>query len=220
MFRSTISKRGGDFGGTSSSSKRTCFPRITALISSADETLRVKSVWRPLFQSTYPAIDLSLCSTRLPFYFTSPVINTIAPIDTSSRSSIDEVVRLLSKLSRILSSPFATSAQELQHLSSELMLSERALAAGDHGIIWKVMLYHGLLSIQSVGEETTGTRIMEETEWAQRASESYHLFSISDSLPEQQFEAQVVCSISLVKSLRRIKLIAFLPSSTSSKEQS
>ncbi|GAA5843729.1 hypothetical protein JCM5353_008310, partial [Sporobolomyces roseus] len=132
--------------------------------------IKLETVWRPLLQSTYPTIDLSLCTTRLPFYFTSPVINTIAPIDTSSRSSIDEVVRLLSKVSRLVISPFAPPIPELQRLSSELMSSERALAVGNQGVIWKVMVYHGILSIQSVGEETTGTRIMEETEWAQRAN--------------------------------------------------
>lgn len=57
------------------------------------------------------------------------------------------------------------------------MSSERALAVGDQGIIWKTMVYHGILSIQSVGDETSGMRIMEETEWAQRARES----SISSS---------------------------------------
>jgi len=142
-----------------------------------DETFFENSVWRPLLQSTYPAIDLSLCSTRLPFYVTSPAINTISPIDTSSRSTIDEVVRLLSKLSRMLSSPFAPPAQELQHLSSELMESERSLAAGEHAITWKAMVLHGTLSIQSVGEGTSGIKVPEETEWAHRASESPFSFS-------------------------------------------
>ena len=150
---------------------------LAVLLSRDDENFFENSVWRPLLESTYPAIDLSLCSTRLPFYVTSPAINTISPIDTSSRSTIDEVVRLLSKLSRILSSPFAPAAQELQHLSSELMESERSLAAGEHAITWKAMVLHGTLSIQSVGEGTSGIKVLEETEWAQRASESPFSFS-------------------------------------------
>ncbi|GAA6023440.1 hypothetical protein JCM11491_005586 [Sporobolomyces phaffii] len=131
------------------------------------EISKLEVIWSTLSHASNPSIDFSNASARPPFYLSSAAPpGTVAPIETLSRSSPDAVLRVVSRLGRLVNSNSPLAARDLQAFSDELLACERDLVAREESGMYRSILHYALLRLQAFAEETSGVGPLGEAEWS------------------------------------------------------
>ncbi|GAA5910178.1 hypothetical protein JCM5296_006588 [Sporobolomyces johnsonii] len=143
------------------------------------QIVMLETMWAPLLFTRVPGIDLSTTTTRLPFFLSAASPPTPLSTPPSVESSLISVIRLTSRLSRLLNSARPVPPLDLYLLFTELDGLERKMKDDEDPLV-RGMLHSAVLRLQAFAEELGGAGAAHETEWARHVRD---LLKLVDAVP-------------------------------------
>ncbi|GAA5868428.1 hypothetical protein JCM1840_006993 [Sporobolomyces johnsonii] len=140
------------------------------------QIVMLETIWAPLLYTRVPGIDLSTTTTRPPFFLSAASPPTPLSTPPFVESSLISVIRLTSRLSRLLNSALPVPPLDLYLLFTELDGLERKVKDGEDALV-RGMLHSAVLRLQAFAEELGGAGAAHEAEWARhvRSDQAHRL---------------------------------------------
>ncbi|GAA5930649.1 hypothetical protein JCM1841_006827 [Sporobolomyces salmonicolor] len=143
------------------------------------QVVLLETTWAPLLYTKVPGVDLSTTTTHVPSFLCAASPPPLLSTPPSIESSFTSVIRLTSRLSRLLNSGRPVPPLDLYLLFTELDGLERDLKDDEDPLV-KGMLHSGVLRLQAFAEELGGAGAAHEMEWARHARD---LLKLVDAVP-------------------------------------